>query len=103
MGQKVKRFRKMTSQSTSPEFLSTSATLEEKFIFLSPLGFLLFQEIRTFHIKYSKFAFQNLSIDILIMLQLHVKTSFRFLGNVIKPLKYFNILQSHMRDGRFLD
>ena len=101
MGQKAKYFRKMTS--TSPEVLSTLGPLEEKFIFLSPLGFLLFQEIRTFHIKDSKFAFQNLSIDILIMLQLYVKKLLRFLGNVIKPLKYFNILQSHMRDGQFLD
>ena len=83
----------MTSQSTSPEILSTLGPLEEKFIFLSPLGFLLFQEIRTFHIKYSKFAFQNLFIDILVMLQLYVGKLFRFLGNVTKPLKYFNILQ----------
>ena len=28
-----------------------------------------------------------------MMLQLYVKKLFRFLGNVTKPLKYFNILQ----------
>ena len=83
---KVKCFRKMTSQSTSPEILSTLGLLEEKFIFLSPLGLLLFQEIRTFHKKYSNFAFQNRSIDILMMLQLYAKKLLRFLGNVTKNL-----------------
>ena len=82
----------MTSQSTPPEILSTLGPLEEKFIFVS-LGIPVVSGDQDFSYIIFKFCFSKPFHRYFDDVTTLCEKVFRFLGNVTKPLKYFNILQ----------